>query len=85
VTAEAVGKLFVHVAGGNRDQEGMRGDLRGAAAATCKIAGIAYTGSNPVPATLPLSWGNAAAALLVKGAVGPGFPPVSLRPTQRRR
>lgn len=30
VTAEAVGKLFVHVVGGNRDHEGMRGDRRGA-------------------------------------------------------
>jgi hypothetical protein len=26
-------------------------DLRGDGGATCKIAGIAYTGSNPVPAT----------------------------------
>jgi hypothetical protein len=46
VTAEAVGKLFAHVVGGNRDDEGMGGDRRGAAAATCKIAGIAYTASN---------------------------------------
>jgi hypothetical protein len=30
-------------------------------AATCKIAGIAHTGSNPVPATLAPSCGNAAA------------------------
>jgi hypothetical protein len=58
VTAEAVGKLFAHVAGSNRDDEGMGGDRRGAAAATCKIAGIAYTGSNPVPATLPRLTGD---------------------------
>jgi hypothetical protein len=32
---------------------GMGGDLRGAGGATCKIAGIAFTGSNPVPATPP--------------------------------
>src|ERR671917_736422 len=31
--------------------------------AVCKIAGIAYTGSNPVPATRTLSCGNAAAPL----------------------
>jgi hypothetical protein len=72
VTAEAVGKLFVHVAGGNRDHEGTGGDPRGAAAATCKIAGIAYTGSNPVPEDVPsgveLRWrpeGDQAASSLV--------------------
>jgi hypothetical protein len=32
---------------------GMRAELRGAAAATWRIAGVAYTGSNPVPATPP--------------------------------
>jgi hypothetical protein len=51
VTAEAVDRLFVHVNGTSWDQAGMRGDSRGARIATCKIAGIAYTGSNPVPAT----------------------------------
>jgi hypothetical protein len=51
VTAEAVDRLFVHVNGNSWDQEGIRGDPRGACIATCKIAGIAYTGSNPVPAT----------------------------------
>jgi hypothetical protein len=39
-------------------------DPRGDGGATCKIAGIAYTGSNPVPATLPLSWANAATGSL---------------------
>ena len=34
---------------------GMGRDPRGGGRATCKIAGIAYTGSNPVPATLALS------------------------------
>jgi hypothetical protein len=34
-----------------RDQVGIGGDPRGDHGATCKIAGIAYTGSNPVPAT----------------------------------
>jgi hypothetical protein len=34
-----------------REQVGMGQDLRGDGGATCKIAGIAYTGSNPVPAT----------------------------------
>jgi hypothetical protein len=47
---DAVGKPFVHVAGNERDQLGMVGAPRGDGDATCKIAGIAYTGSNPVPA-----------------------------------
>jgi hypothetical protein len=51
VTAEAVDRLFMHVTTVVRDQAGRAGDPRGAGAATCKIAGIAYTGSNPVPAT----------------------------------
>ena len=62
VTAEAVDRPFVHVTSDDRDQEGMRGDTRGDSGATCKIAGIAYTGSNPVPATLPLSCGNSVPA-----------------------
>src|SRR5918994_4085573 len=37
-------QLFMHVTAVVRDQAGMAGDSRGAAAATCKIAGIAYTG-----------------------------------------
>jgi hypothetical protein len=37
------------------DQVGMRRDARGDSGATCKIAGIAYTGSNPVPATPALA------------------------------
>ena len=45
-----------------RGRVGRRRDSRGGGHATCKIAGIAFTGSNPVPATLPLSCGNAAAA-----------------------
>jgi hypothetical protein len=59
VTAEADARPFAHVTAHDRDQTGMVGDVRGAAAATCKIAGIAYTGSNPVPAT-QLSYGNTA-------------------------
>ena len=62
VTAEAVDRPFVHVTSDIRDQKGMGRDSRGEGDATCKIAGIAYTGSNPVPATLPLICGNAAAA-----------------------
>ena len=50
-TAEAVDRPFVHVTGDYRDQVGTGRDPRGDAGATCKIAGIAYTGSNPVPAT----------------------------------
>jgi hypothetical protein len=51
VTAEAAAKRFVHVTSGLVGQVGMGRDWRGAGSATCKIAGIAYTGSNPVPAT----------------------------------
>jgi hypothetical protein len=51
VTAKAIPASLVLVTGDDRVQAGMGEDLRGAAAATCKIAGIAYTGSNPVPAT----------------------------------
>jgi hypothetical protein len=61
-TAEAVGRPFVHVTSDDRDRVGMGRDSRGDGGATCKIAGIAYTGSNPVPATSLLSCGNAAAA-----------------------
>jgi hypothetical protein len=45
-------------------------DPRGDGDPTCNIAGIAFTGSNPVPATLPLSFGNGATAPLVKRAFG---------------
>jgi hypothetical protein len=55
VTAEAAGRSFVHVTSDVREQVGMGGDPAVTGAATCKIAGIAYTGSNPVPATLALS------------------------------
>jgi hypothetical protein len=58
LTAEAVGRPFVHATTDDRGQVGMGRDPRGAGGATCKTAGIAYTGSNPVPATLPLSCGN---------------------------
>jgi len=51
VTAEAVDRRFVHVRNDHQDRVGMGGDGRGNGGATCKIAGIAYTGSNPVPAT----------------------------------
>jgi hypothetical protein len=58
VTAGAVTGPFAHVTGDKRNQAGMEGDPRGAATATCKTAGFAYTGSNPVPATPPLSCGK---------------------------
>ena len=49
--AEAAKSPFVHVTSDIRDQKGMGRDSRGDGDPTCKIAGIAYTGSNPVPAT----------------------------------
>ena len=51
VTAEAVDKPFVHVTRDYWEQVGIGRDSRGDGDPTCKIAGIAYTGSNPVPAT----------------------------------
>src|SRR5215218_3715976 len=78
-------QVFMHVTAVVRDQAGMAGDSRGDAAATCKIAGIAYTGSNPVPATLLLSCGNAAVGPQVRpgSRVGfrSGFPPPDAPPT----
>ena len=62
VTAEAADTLFIQLTSDDRAQVGMGGDPRGAVAATCKIAGNAFTGSNPVPATNLLSCANAAAA-----------------------
>lgn len=50
-TAGAVDRPFVHVTGDDRDLAGRGRDPGGDGGATCKIAGIAYTGSNPVPAT----------------------------------
>jgi hypothetical protein len=54
--AEAVERPFVHVTGDYQGQVGMGRDQWGAGGA-CKIAGIAFTGSNPVPAT-HLNCGN---------------------------
>jgi hypothetical protein len=62
-----------------RDQVGIGGDPRGDHGATCKIAGIAYTGSNPVPATMTLSCENVAAGPPIrpgsKVRFRSGFPP----------
>jgi hypothetical protein len=44
VTGKTVGRPFAHVMANDRDQAGTRRELRGAAGATCKIAGIAYDG-----------------------------------------
>jgi hypothetical protein len=52
VTAEAIGRSFVHVASDDRGQAGMVGDPRGDAAAVCKIAGIAYIGYEPSSGTV---------------------------------
>jgi hypothetical protein len=53
VTMEAADRPLVHVTSDNGNQVGMGRDPRGDGNATCKIAGIAFTGSNPVPATPP--------------------------------
>jgi hypothetical protein len=72
---------FVHVTGDDWDQVGMGVDPRGAGAATCKIAGIAFTGSNPVPATWPVTSDNAVLGSPVRASLGLCFPPLSLEPT----
>jgi hypothetical protein len=77
-------QVFCARHGANRDQMGTGRDPRGDGAVTCKIAGIAYTGSNPVPATLTFSWANAAAIGPVGLGWWLGFPPISLQPTRRR-
>jgi hypothetical protein len=85
VTAAAVGKAFAHVTSGLAGQVGMRRDSWGAGGAACKIAGIAYTGSNPVPATTPLSCENAATGRRIRlGSTlrfRSGFPPPDAPPT----
>ena len=53
VTTAAVGKAFAHVTSGLAGQVGMRRDSWGAGGAVCKIAGIAYTGSNPRLSRVP--------------------------------
>jgi len=50
-TAEAADRLFAHVTSDDGEHSGMRQDPRRDANPTWKNAGIAYTGSNPVPAT----------------------------------
>jgi hypothetical protein len=66
MTAEAVDRPFVHVTSDSQYQVGMGGDSRGDGSATCKIAGIAYTGSNPVPATTALASNNAVVGRPIK-------------------
>jgi hypothetical protein len=81
--AEAVGRLFVHVTRYRRGQMGMGRDPWGDGGATCKIAGIAYTGSNPVPATPALTSNNAVAGRLIKWGSRVGFPHRPDRPTAK--
>jgi hypothetical protein len=54
--------------------------------AVCKIAGNAFTGSNPVPATLPLSCGNRFPLTPIAPPAGPQlpsrFPPPDASPTR---
>ena len=74
VTVEAVGRPFVHVTSDYRDHVGMWRDPRGDGGATCKIAGIAYTGSNPVPATQSLTSNSTVLGRPIKSGSGAGFP-----------
>ena len=63
----------------------MGGDARGDGGATCKTAGYAYTGSNPVPATSRLTSNNAVSSRPFRPGcrVGlpSGFPPADALPT----
>ena len=87
VTLEAGDTPFVHVTGHSGGEMGMGRDPRGDRGAACKIAGIAYTGSNPVPATLPLTSNNVVSGRPVKSGsrteLPSGFPPpdAGLTPT----
>jgi hypothetical protein len=67
----------------------MRGDPRGDGGATCKTAGFAYTGSNPVPATPPVTCENAAAVRWVMASerrrIPSDFPPPDVVPTPTAR
>jgi hypothetical protein len=60
-------------------------DPRGDVGATCKIAGIAYTGSNPVPATTALTSNNAVVGRPIRPGstlrFRSGFPPPDAPPT----
>jgi hypothetical protein len=50
-TVDGMDGPFTHVMRDPAEHVGMEGDPRDNGAATCKIAGIAFIGSNPVPAT----------------------------------
>ncbi len=62
VTTEAVDRPLVHATADERGRVGLGRDEREDGGSVCKTAGFAYTGSNPVPATLPLTCANAIAA-----------------------
>ena len=85
MTAEVVERPFAHVTSDGQYQVGMEGYSWEDGAPTCKIAGIAYTGSNPVPATLPLSCGNVIAVGPVtpprRAGIRSDFPPPDAAPT----
>src|SRR5512132_1169164 len=84
VTTGAVDRLFMHVTRDGRGRVGMGRDPRGGGGATCKIAGIAYTGSNPVPATTALTSNNAVLGRPIRTGSRVGFPSSFPRPTRRR-
>jgi hypothetical protein len=73
-TAGAIHGPFAHVISDGWQQVGMERDSPGDGAATCKIAGIAYTGSNPVPATTALTSNNAVVGRLIKLGSRVDFP-----------
>ena len=84
--AEADGEPFAHVTGDGRGQVGAGRDPRGGGSATCKIAGIACLlrfESCPCHTTSKLGKRGRRVADQAR-LRGPGFPPVSLRPTPRR-
>jgi hypothetical protein len=86
VTADAVDRPFAHATGDDRDQVGKGRDPRGDSGATCKTAGFAYTGSNPVPATplLTCKNGRCAASVAPPGRtrLPSTFPPPDAPPTR---
>jgi hypothetical protein len=80
VTARAAARPFAHVTSDDRNPLGTGGDHCGDGGAVCKTAGFAYTGSNPVPATPPLTCGNGRCTALVtppgRARLPSTFPPV---------
>src|SRR6266545_1163114 len=85
VTVKGFDRPFVHVTGGLLGRVGMGRVPERPKGAVCKTAGFAYTGSNPVPATPPLTCRNGSCVASVTPAgrarLPSSFPPPDALPT----